>query len=73
MWWLSEASRVAPFFSQLSWGVGIPVALHSRVSSSPNGALKSGELPDSSMVGWTGEVTPPRDEEQYSSIGLEVL
>jgi hypothetical protein len=66
MCWESEPSRVAPFFSQLRVGVGVPVALHSRVSSSPRGALRSEDWPDSRMVGWTGGAPPPRDGEQYS-------
>ena len=63
MCWVSDSSRVAPFFSQLMVGVGIPVALHSRVSSSPRGALRSEDWPDSRMVGWTGGAPSPRDVE----------
>ena len=38
---------MAPFFSQLRVGVGVPVALHSRVSSSPRGhsGLRTGPTP----------------------------
>lgn len=50
---VSDPSRVTPSFSQLRRGVGIPVALHSRVSSSPVGALTSDGCSESKMVGDT--------------------
>lgn len=53
MWRLPDRSTATPSFSQLSCGAGIPVALHSRVSSSPTAALTSAGCPESSMVGDT--------------------
>lgn len=53
MCWVPDPSRVTPFFSQLIWGVGVPVTLHSRVNSSPSGALRSVGWPESRMVGDT--------------------
>lgn len=52
-WRLSDPSKVTPSFSQLRRGVGIPVALHTRVSSSPRGALTSDGCSESRMVGDT--------------------
>lgn len=53
MWRLSDPSTVTPSFSQLRRGVGIPFARHSRVSSSPMGALTSEGCSESRMVGDT--------------------
>lgn len=55
MWRLSDPSTLTPSFSQLSCGMGVPVALHSKVSSSPTGALTSVGRSESRMVGDTGE------------------
>lgn len=53
MWRLSDPSTLTPSFSQLSCGGGAPVALHSKVSSSPMGALTSVGRSESRMVGDT--------------------
>lgn len=54
MWCVSDRSKDTPSFSQLMRGVGSPLALHSRLSSSPMGALTSDAWSEFRMVGGTG-------------------
>ena len=66
-WRLSDPSKVTPSFSQLRRGVGIPVALHTRVSSSPRGALTSDGCSESRMVGDT------EWDKDYSEMPLKII